>query len=148
MTNSVTFDTSGWVAGKVGAQGPRHDGPNVWRWPDLPPFCQGSISKALQDAAADPVFMDAWYKQHGLRAPGFSDLHPATLARFMEDCERELDALHSDHRQGFKDSTGMGAAFWRASQRGDSHSGVPPIRLYFSPDGKVMAEEVSKEIAK
>jgi hypothetical protein len=157
MTNSVTFDTSGSVMMPLGIdQGPVSRA--FWRWPDLSPFCQGFVEAAFASLLADaaelfdaPPSRDGWAEATS-RPLGFSDLHPATLARFMEECEvvqrifAGIDLTAEDGRR-----------LW--GHRADGFPGpletdrllrnaLRPLRLHLPPDGKVMAEEVSKEIAK
>jgi hypothetical protein len=143
MTNSVTFDTSGRVAGTL------FDGLTVWfEFDDLSPFCQGFVEAAFAS------LLDGFSNhERETSLAGFSDLHPATLARVMEDCEK-AGGVRRFIGNGERDAATMreiGAQFWYERQRGWLRwdvPGFPKLRLYLSPDGKVMAEEVSKEIAK
>jgi hypothetical protein len=149
MTNSVTFDTSGEVfipdrRFPVGA--------TRIRFSDLSPFCQGFVEAAFASliaslqTEADGRLPKAFY-------PRLSDLHPATLARFMDDCEK-AGGVRRFIGNGERDAATMreiGAQFWYERQRGWLRwdvPGFPKLRLYLSPDGKVMAEEVSKESVK
>jgi hypothetical protein len=152
--SSVTFDTSGSVIMPLGIdQGPVSRA--FWRWPDLSPFCQEFVEAAFASLSADapelfdaPPSRDGWAEATS-RPLGFSDLHPATLARFMEDCEEAVKSM-TPTRLG-------GNVFWRI--RSGAYIGAPslyepiqerfpPLRLYLSPDGKVMAEAAHEGNAK
>lgn len=146
---SVTLDTSGVVP---------PPGSEVWpgdllalAWEDLSPFCQGYVEAALTSFGDVPTIrprgpgefsmLRSMIMEH--KPAAFSDLHPDTLARFMEDCERfrEANPGISTHRE-------HGRWFWDARQNRWQHGDpglvedFPPLRLYLSPDGKVLAEEV------
>jgi hypothetical protein len=155
MTNSVTFDTSGAVEMRPG-EPPRMTSSAIV-WPDLSPFCQGFIEAAFA-SLREQLLREASFKNPSLNVDAacrFDRLHPSTLARFMEDCA-EHDAIYAP--PPFPSTASGGRAFWLSRQNGFSRftgsyarplkRRFPPLRLYLSPDGKVMAEEVSKEIAK
>jgi hypothetical protein len=140
MTNSVTFDTSGEVfipdrRFPVGA--------TRIRFSDLSPFCQGYVEAAFASLLADaselfdaPPSRDGWAEATS-RPLGFSDLHPATLARFMEDCERWLDRYPKTERTHEK-----GANAWRYRQEQlVERPEFPKLRLYLDDSGKVQCED-------
>lgn len=70
----------------------------------------------------------------------FDALHPATLARIIEDCER-------DQRQGFnlgngedRETVAAGRLFWAERQTGNLFD-CPPLTPYLGDDGKVYLRE-------
>lgn len=133
---SASFDTSGrvWAEWRYNTgEIRRADGP--YHFSDLSPFCQGFVEAAF----AGPIIVgeDA-HTYNSVLQLGFSDLHPDTLARFMEDCERWLDRYPKTERTHEK-----GANAWRYRQEQlVERPDFPPLRLHLSPDGKVLAEEV------
>lgn len=146
---SVSLDTSGVV---YAGTDPQQPGGHI-EWEDLSPFCQGYVEAAF--ASLDRDFMG----EPRLRAPeldapgvtsyvniGFSDLHPATLARFMEDCETVQRIF-----AGVEMTADDGRRVWRHRAEGFPgpletdrllRTALRPLRLHLSPDGKVLAEEV------
>lgn len=146
MTNSVTFDTSGEVfipdrRFPVGA--------TRIRFSDLSPFCQGFVEAAFAS------LLDGFSNhERETSLAGFSDLHPSTLARFMEECERALgmdlwgNSVVDGRLFWSERQEELFSGFWGGQQTLLAETLFPKLRLHLSPDGKVMAEEVSKEIAK
>lgn len=141
MTSSVTFDTSGVV------EFASNDGVQVHirgvMWPDLSPFCQGYVEAAF---AAFGGY--EWKDEFGGAWPAkFSDLHPATLARFMEDCEAVqrifagMDLTAEDGRRCWQHRV-EGFPGPLATDR-LLRAALRQVRLSLSPDGKVLAEDVN-----
>lgn len=113
---------------------PRHGFIGVIQWPDLTPFTQGAIGAAL----SGPIF--GWPSgEDGLYAtPRFSDLHPATLARIIADCEQMEGRGLSD--AGLKNSGDKGGTFWRLRQA-NIYPSFPPLTLYLGDDGLIHLRE-------
>lgn len=136
MTEAFELDTSGTVFG-CGPDG-------RVRWPDLSPFDQGFIRAAF---ATSPLVtklgpVTATNQRTGMTRPvmliegfGLRHLHPATLARFLKDCE-----AHQSSPVRWIDSEAAGAAWWEGRQAGAWKS-YGPIHLSPDPDGKIIIEE-------
>ena len=142
--SNFQLDTSGAVLKPV-ADIPGINTPQFHpiQWTDLTPFQQGAVGAALREVANGhgvTQFNEGW------RAPRFSDLAPATLARIMWDCERLWEAQKG--RMIYVNTQYDGALFW-GNRKGPGmlmHYGEVflPLTLYLGGDGLIYAKETGQ----
>lgn len=140
------LDTSGIVYGSD-QQGTAP----IWVWSDLDAFTQGYIEampweslgwriccgstwiETIKNRANAQRAVDGGIRRHGapmsMRAHGFSDLAPETLARVIADCE----AVKPQYPEGL---SWQGRAFWERRQAG-AIGYLPPLTVQLGDDGKV-----------
>lgn len=132
MAEQFQFDTFGCICI---VDGPGQYDFREFYWFDLSPGVQGCIAAMLEEACQDRGFRAQWFIERGnLWPPGFSDLHPDTLARIIADWDDFL--ANPDFWR--VDSVVNGRQFQEQRQRGEwGAHGFPPDTPYLSEDGKV-----------
>lgn len=140
MTDQFQFDTSGEVLMNRLANGRGEPWRDVeggarlcYAWRHLSPGVRGCIAKILEE------FTEArpWKIADDGFEPGFSDLHPDTLARIIADWER-----HSQRHAlvGPWADIQIGRNFW-SNRQNELSPNFPPLTFYLNDVGKVCIRE-------